>query len=453
MAQFSARPTSSPARAPHRPHEPALAMGLLLSALLSACGGGGGSDTSSAPGETPQNTVTPPALNTGPDAFHFAPSAATAAPGVLDTVAGGTELLAAWNPNNGDTVLSPGMKVMFFGRAEGCAAGSQGPLTTPSGDRLSQVQTLTGMSARASAGMRWVASANTSVCDEQVRAKRGASAVFVNADDTDGGVGILTSSGVQADGSRSFLGPYASTGQNGKGDNAYITGTFVNFRHAGWSSDPLQPWLNGTKARLRSVQGIATAKVEGSSADVVQVKQQMMATFYNNQCRVDQPGKPCQIQYLMNTAILRSGVTDWSTQGWYQNAKVWFDPVQGGIPIVSGPIESSGVTTTDSEFAMSIWSSQGSASQHGNFAPRAFDVTVSFDQLLNVVRITTARFVNKAPTAVTAADMVAVWGSDWNSPQAWSVLSVDVGQEVYNPDSAFRAEIGGGFKDLYVGPQ
>ena len=434
---------------------------MLMAFMLAGCGGGGGGSTESGSGPTEQpqgddGASSGPAIALNEDSFYFAPNASLQVAGALDKVAGGTSLLAAWNPNNGDAdkVLSPGMKVMFFGMAQDCLSGSQGPVDASSEARLSELAALTGMpSAAATATLRWVPSADTEACDAAVRSKRGASGVFVNASPSDGAVAMLTSSGVQPDGARSFFGPYSSLGQNGSGDNAYITGTFVNFRHAAWKEDPLQPWTGGAKARLRSEQRIVTARVEGSTASTVQVKQQMMATFYNNQCRKDKSTNPCQIQYLMDTAIVRAGVSDWSTQSWFANAKVWFDPVQGGIPIVSGPIFGSGVTTADSERGLGIWSSQGSASQHAAFALRTFDVTISFEQLLNVVRITTGRFANKLPGAVTDAEIAAVWGTAWQDPNAWSLLSADVGQEVYNPAEGFRAEIGGGFKSLYVGPQ
>ncbi|MEZ0205472.1 hypothetical protein [Ideonella sp.] len=436
-------------------HSTGLGLALLVSGLVVGCGGGGGDSGTSVPAEQPQGDgqAIAPELTIGADSFYFAPGAANASASSLNKVAGGTALTAFWDPNDGNTALSPGMKIFFFGQAQGCTAGSQGPLDSFSDTRLADVSGLTGVPADAvGAELRWVPSANTSACDAASRAKRGASSAFLNASDANGAMALLTSSGIQSDGQASFFGPYSSSGQNGKGDNAYITGTFVNFRHAAWLADPLQPWLNGTKARLRSEQGLTTASVEGGRA-MAQVKQQMMATFYNHKCRQDEATNPCQIQYLMDTAIMRTGVSNWSGESWFVNAKVWGDPVQGGIPIVSGPIYGNGVTTSDSERGLALWTSQGEASQHATFAAKTFDVTISLDQLVNVLRITTGRAVNKAPSAVSDAEIASLWGSAWNDPGAWALLSTDVAQEVYNPDSNFRAEIGGGFKSLFVGPQ
>ena len=84
-------------------------------------------------------------------------------------------------------------------------------------------------------------------------------------------------------------------------------------------------------------------------------------------------------------------------------------------------------------------------------APR--DRAIGFDQLQSVLRIVTGRKLSVDTAAVTDEQLASVWGSAWNDRNAWVMLSGDVGQEVYNPDSTRKVQIGGGFKSLYVGPQ
>lgn len=428
----------------------------LAAAALAGCGGGGGEPSANPVPEPPQGgTPEVPSLNLGRDSFYFAPNAKTS-PEALQSIAGGDRVVASWNAYNDQSgeVLKPGLKVLFFGHAEGCQGGLMGPTEPAPSARLAQLSALTGTATDAvGRAMSWRPTAATAGCNTEVWSRPSASAVFVNASDTAGGVAMLTSSGLQDDGQATFLGPFTAAGQNGAGANQHIGGTFLNFRHAAWTADPLQPWLETGTARVQSVQTMAKASVNGSRADVVQVKQQMMVTVYNHQCRQDNSAMPCQIQYLWNTAIVRSGVTDWSTQRWFQRAQVWFDPAQGSIPIVSGPLPASGVTTLEEDHGLSIWTSQGAASSHTPFVGKKFDATISFQQLSNVLRITAARKVGKSPSDVTNAEVAAVWGSRWAEPAAWSLLTSHVGQEVYNPDSQFRAEIGGNFSSLFVGPQ
>ncbi|HJV61818.1 MAG TPA: hypothetical protein VJ743_12795 [Albitalea sp.] len=435
---------------------------LAIALLVSACGGGGGAGagTDSTPeaggsGEQAQDNgnSTGPTPQDGPDALYFRPSAALAAAGALDKVSGGNALFAAWNPKDPNTALKPGMKIMFFGSAQGCAAGAEGPLTSLADSRLAAVAGLTSMPhAAALPALRWTPAGATAGCGAEAQGRSGASAVFLNADDAGGAVGMLTTSGKQDDGNAPFFGPFGAGGQNGAGANAHITGTFVNFRQAWGVADPLQPWTGHAVARVRSVQSMGAVQLD-TAGEAVQAKQQMMATFLNTTCIRTLTGQPCQLQYLFNTAIARSGVSDWSQVSWFKDGDVWFDPAQGGIPIVDGPIYASGQMTTDSKTRLPLFVSQGSATQHQAFAGRTFDVTISFEQLQNVLRIVTARQLSVDLASVSEAQIASVWGSAWNDRNAWVLLAGHVGQEVYNPSSAYKVQIGGGFKSLFVGPQ
>lgn len=432
---------------------------IALGLLVAACGGGGGGAEDPPPvgggNEQPQDNgnSTGPTPQDGPDALYFRPGSALAAAGALDKVSGGDALFAVWNPQDQQAALKPGLKIMFFGTAQGCQAGVQGPLAAVSDERLADVARLTGMAHGAAAPtLRWTPAGGSAGCSNEAQARSGASAVYLNADDSAGGVGMLTTSGKQDDSGAPFFGPYGRGGQNGAGTNAHIGGTFVNFRQAWSVADPLQPWIGGAVARVRSVQSMGAAQVD-TAGEAVQAKQQMMATFLNPTCLRENSGQPCQIQYLFNTAIVRSGVTDWSKVSWFQQGDVWFDPVQGGIPIVDGPIRASGAVTTDSKTGLPLFVSQGSATQHGSFSGRTFDVTISFEQLQHVLRIVAGRKLSVDPGSVSDTQVASVWGRAWNERNAWVLLTGHVGQEVYNPSSEHRVQIGGGFRSLYVGPQ
>ena len=434
---------------------------LMMAVLAVACGGGGGGGGATEEpvtggiDEQPQNNgdSSGPALQDGPDALYFRPAATLAAAGAIDRVSGGSKLFAAWNPQDAATALKPGMKVMFFGSAQGCASGTEGPLASLSDGQLAKVAGLTALPSGASLpALRWTPSGAASGCDAEAQGRSGSSAVFLNPDDASGAVGMLTTSGKQDDGSTPFFGPFGAGGQNGAGTNAHITGTFINFRQAWGAADPLQPWAGTAAARVRSVQTMGAVRLD-TAGPAVQAKQQMMATFLNTTCIRTLSGQPCQVQYLFNTAIARSGVSDWSQVSWFRNGDVWFDPAQGGIPIVDGPLYGSGQMTTDSKSRLPLFVSQGSATQHTAFSGRTFDVTIGFDQLQNVLRIVAARKLGVDLGSVGDAQLAQVWGSAWNDRQAWVLLSGHVGQEVYNPSAEHKVEIGGGFKSLYIGPQ
>lgn len=450
---------------------PSLVAAAVLAAVVTGCGGGGGggdaasggsSTPAEQPAENPSEVVPDPGVSNGPslalgaDAFYLKADAALDTRRALDALAGGTALFEAWNPNNPNTALKPGMKVMFFGSGVGCSEGIEGPLTSITDERLAAVAGLTGLDASsAPIDMRWAPSGASTGCANSSQNKHGGSAVFLNAHETAGAIGMLTTTGRQPDGQTSFFGAFDASGQNGQGANAWISGTFVNFRQAWWLADPMQPWTGQARARLASKQSVGSFTLDAGPSGAVQAKQQMMATFLNKRCadELGASGKPCQVQYLLNTAIARSGVSDWTTVRWFQNGSLSFDPAQGSIPVVDGPIKATGQTTVDADSGLALYTSQGSATQHSAFKNRSFDATISFDQLLNVVRITTAK-TNKIDLGqVNDQQIASLWGSGWRDRNAWVLLSSDVGQEVYNPDNQRRVEVAGGFSDLYVGPQ
>jgi len=456
---------------------------LLCALSLVACGGGGGgastapsqsgqsaggsTDTTSADnasngssnstgsgGSTPATpaVVTIAAVVDGPDSFDFTPKAAYADAAQRDQALGGA-LFAAWDPTNPKTALGTGMKVLFFGKAVGCTGSEdQGPVSSgASADFAAALQRSAAPAAGASA--RWTPSADTGICDASVRGEDGPSMVQLNADDANGSVAMYTAAVPGA----GFLRPYDAAGQDGNGANANITGTFVAFRQPWWVADPIQPWLatsGSGAARIVSTQSVGAAVADSAGASGTnQVKQQISVTFLNTECAKagSSAQRPCQIQYLMNTAIVRTGVSDWSTQQWFAQADVVFDPAQGGIPVVDGPIDAAGVAAVETSSGLPVWTSQGAATQHTAFANQNFDVRIGQAELLNALRIVTARKAGTTPAQVGDDAMAAMWGAKWNDPAAWVLLSSEIGQEVYNPYADRTAYIGGSFKRLYVG--
>ena len=163
--------------------------------------------------------------------------------------------------------------------------------------------------------------------------------------------------------------------------------------------------------------------------------------------------RPCQVSYLFNTAIQRAGVDDWTTVSWFQNGKVWFDPAQGGTPIIEAPVKAAGVTVADAESGLGLYQSKGNATQYGAFSDFNFDMRISFEQLQNVLRIVAGRKFGTAPAAVTEAQMVELWGTSWNERNGWALLSATAAQEVHNPIATRQSLIGGNFKQIYIGPK
>ena len=421
----------------------------LVLAALAACGGGGGSSSAaenpgsvtvpvtvpaaSSPSGTPGSSQgsssdggvivnVDPIVDT-PESFDF-----TVQPSQIGHV------FAAWNPTN-DQVMAAGAQVLFFGYAPTCSFELQGASTQR-------------------ANMTWYPDNTAGNCDHSNGIEQGPSVVNVQTGGSTPNVSMATGTNAGA----GFLQPFTNAGQLGTGGaNKYLLGSFFHMRQAwGYDGSGLHTFATGG-ARIVSTQNVTQAEVEGPNASegYNQVQQEMLVTFLNTTCINGgfSSTHPCQLQYDLMMHVARTGVSDWTTQSWYQNLSVWSDPGQGGIPVVSGRIADQGVEQADGASGVSLWTSQGNSTQHGTFSAVNFDIRISMQQLMNAITVMVAQIHSESVNNVTTDQMVASWGADWNNPAAWVLLSAGVGQEVFNPYSDRTTQIAGSFSRLYVGPQ
>jgi hypothetical protein len=168
---------------------------------------------------------------------------------------------SAWNASDPQRALKPGMKVFFFGRAEGCEIGtSDGPVTNAGNVRFEQARELTGIPLSSDLKKRWTPSADTSSCQQAVRGQVADSFAHVN-DGPGGGIGMFTFTGPDQNGRRPFFQQFDRSGQRGKGANPHIEGTFVAFRFDWQKGDAVRPWsgpgpVSERVALIRTVQGV-----------------------------------------------------------------------------------------------------------------------------------------------------------------------------------------------------
>lgn len=373
------------------------------------------------------------------------------------------EVYAAWNASDPQLVLKPGMKVLFFGRAEGCdirAAG--GPVKHEGNARFNQAMALTGVpAAPPGKGEKWTPSAESDSCDLSVRGEVGDTFVHLNRDPEQGGIGIFTFTGSEPTGKKgSFFRPFDARGKGGNGANANIEGTFVAFRFDWQKGNTVRPWAGGQEtadqraAELKTSQSVVAASVPAGGKDKpIQVKQQVIVAFINPTCfreGKDRKKSMCQVQYLFNVAVLRAGVSDWSKVGWFKDAGVFFDPAQGGMPVVHGPLGRNGETSRDHKWDLDLYTSLGAPSQHSVFNDETFHARISFKQLKNTLRLVAAESLKKPAGDVGSGDLSSVFGPKWDDPNEWALLSANVSQEVFNPYSE-AAFIGGSVKGLAFG--
>lgn len=375
------------------------------------------------------------------------------------------EVYSAWNANDPSSVLKPGMKVMFFGRAEGCdLRAGNGPVKNQGGPRFAQTLALTGIPvAPEGKGQRWAPSGDTEQCDKSVRDQIGDSFVHVNQDPVNGGIGIFTFTGPDQHGRRSFFRQFDKGGKNGTGANANIEGSFVAFRFDWQKGNTVYPWagdgqpLDRRAAEFRTVQSVVVASVGddavGRGNEPVQAKQQFIAAFINRGCFQNAGERKglCQLQYLFNTAVYRAGIKDWESAKWFKSAGLFADPAQGGMPVVHGPVGRRGESAVDQASGLELYTSLGEPSHHDIFKDKEFRIRISFAQLKNALRLVAAKSLKISPAQVSPMDMATVFSKSWDDPNEWMLLSVNVSQEVHNPYEGVNAHLGGAIREISVG--
>ncbi len=371
------------------------------------------------------------------------------------------EVYSAWNANDLNMVLKPGMKVMFFGRAEGCdARAANGPVKNYGNLRFSQALEFTGIPlASEGLGNRWTPSGDTAYCEKSIHDQVADSFVHVNEDPVHGGIGMFTFTGPDQTGHPSFFRPYSKLGKNEKGINANIEGTFVAFRFDWRKENTVRPWATGAqvvdrrKVEFRAVQNVAAVSlgegVNTNTSEPIQAKQQFISSFINRACFLE-ARKLCQLQYLFNTAVYRSGVTNWDSVNWFKDGKLFIDQGQKGMPVISGPIKQPGEAVKDSDSGLILYTSLGDPTQHIEFKDKVFRIQVSFAELKNALTIITAKLVRKKTNQISSKDLSLIFGPRWDDPAEWFLLSVSIGQEIYNPYENIPAFLGGGVQEIQV---
>lgn len=370
-----------------------------------------------------------------------------------------------WNPEGSlkkSGLRGAGMRIMFWGRPVGCAVlAENGGVASDGFELFERAVELTGISPdERRTDMRWTPAGEHPSCSDSARQSRGYSFVHVNESADDRGIGLFTFSGPKFNSSEPvFWQARGELGQAGKGANRFNSGTFVVFRFD-WRAGPaLVPWGKAAKdpvLLIESRQSAPTLVVESGETRrdrIAQAKQELTLGFINTECMRNRPKRAvCQMKVLFNLAIARSGVTDWSREKWFYDGKVLIDRAQGGIPVIFGPVMKAGDSTysrnTSAEPELSLWTSLGASTQFSGFQDRKFVVEISFQQFKNGLRFAVSKLLRENVLEVTASDLAERFGERWDSPIAWKLVTLALGQEVHNPNPESRAYIGGGLKEL-----
>lgn len=238
-------------------------------------------------------------------------------------------------------------------------------------------------------------------------------------------------------------GPFGTYGQAGQGSshaNKHIGAAYVAFNPRWQAANPnrMKPFSaaiskpDRLRTVIRIVQSVTTASIPQPSLQ--QLQQTLRVAFINELCDIYTSRSFCQMSLNLKTML--AGVNAYGPDA---DAKVLDDPGQRGLIVVLGPVNTRGRSTSISgdEGRRTAWTSWGASTTNGSFATRTFQVEVSWDNFLDLLRVTT----NGKPAPV--------FGASWNERTAWVLKNAGYGQENYNAGST-TSTIEGLFQSLEV---
>jgi hypothetical protein len=182
-----------------------------------------------------------------------------------------------------------------------------------------------------------------------------------------------------------------------------------------------------------------------------QVRQQTEVTFLHQGCalRDKRPPGGCHVQFMFINAI--NGVNSSMP-----NAIVSADPAQGSLPVITGWLESKGVTTfapDDAGNSFPVWTSWGSATLPAIWSGQTrSQAEISFNQFLNILKLAAAKKEGRPDAnSITAVELNKWFGPNYNDRNQWILLQISLGQEVLNPVwTTKRAYVGGNATEISV---
>lgn len=333
---------------------------------------------------------------------------------------------------------------------------------------------------------RWAPKTPTESVCPTTKASGASYAIYTKGTSTPG-IGLFTMSGKSFH--NEFWRAHPSNGVNGTGNNANISGTFFNFLQQPDYYNPIKPFSGNSndysvkRMILESTQSVYNVSTYGDTTTIAQVQQKADVVLGNKACldeRKNSPSLVCQINYIQHAYINRREYKDGKaipteSFAWNQYARYNFDPQQGGMPYLSGPLKGNGEVTQLSYGGRkyTLWTSRGASTQFQSdtfprtdpatglavtsFENLTFRTEMTFNQYLTFLKILGADYLSQQtsktfyPEDISDQYMASKFGSKWNDPNEWIVMRIGFAQEAMNPNQETESiTLGGNIKMINV---
>lgn len=352
------------------------------------------------------------------------------------------KILALWNPKKLPEIREPGLKIFFFGKAEGCAQDAQNgkvEISAPS----KKVEELIGLRPSPN-GKVFTPIQEERYCDIKGAPQKGGSFVYINEDAKDGGIGLYTASGYDEKGESYFFTTRDEEGIGG-GVNKFNKGSFVTWK---LKDATIFPFKNNKTLKVKVISSVQKVSENvNSREEPVQVDQQFIIGFANKNCLSSASNKVfCQFKYMYHLFVKRWG----GKLVRYENARIFIDKGQGGMRIISAFAKPSDEIILEKETKMPVMKSCGEGLYYEIFKDKEFCYIITWEQFQNTLKIIAANYYNKNISEVILKELTELFGKTYKDPNDWYLTIVNIAQELYDPYKDKNVNIGGNIKRIEV---
>lgn len=354
------------------------------------------------------------------------------------------KIFTTWNPRSNPEIHEPGLKIFFFGKAEGCNPElKNGPVRIIK--PLPNMSQDTGISVEERA-KAFIPVPDESSCISKGIPEKSGSFVIINESPLTGGIGIFTASGSDVKGTPYFFQTRDEKGVGG-GVNRFEKSTAVTWKI---QKETIFPFRNGNSLKIHAVSSVNSLPSILDSRELpVQIRQQIEIGFANKECLIQKQNDRilCLNKFVFDFLVKRWGEKLIDDQ---RGCLIFVDRGQGGLSHISCYSKSKGTKLAEKKSSLNLVTSCGEGLMQTVFEDRVFCYTITWSQFLNSISAIASNHLNKPIQQIKDGDLKKLFGDSYNRPEAWYITVISFQQELHDPYRDRNVYIGGNLKEIKI---
>jgi len=236
---------------------------------------------------------------------------------------------------------------------------------------------------------------------------------------------IRTHIGKSGSDTNSFMTSFDSSGQDGRGTNAYIHAGYAGYSFR-LSTIKMKPWSGRTGiGAFRSKQRVRQFTLTQPLYQSLQ--QNARFVVVNKSCLSEVPQKVCRVEFQMKAFLKGKSVP---SNPAIQETRIGFDPVQGGSPYLGMNFNTTGKPVKYEDAILGISWGQPTQNRVGFSNNQWFQIHISWDQFQTILVKIVEKGLRKYPSLSLSRS--SLFGNKFAVKSEWYLWNAGYGQENMN---------------------